>query len=172
MRDCPSGKATSALPEKGILSQSLPQSCYLKLGKSFKEHFSCCSMLLFLIRDKSREVQNSHCCKNQPMVLPLKTSSQICPRKLKRIAQATLNLIFPNFHMFGFATWGFCMQQKSNTVGKNCCKFCPVGVSKPQQSRPKHSEKSAGSSGQPKQNYFIVVFACNKANFTLLRARG
>lgn len=116
MRDCPT--VTSALPEKGILSQTLPQSCYLKLGKSFEEHFSCCSMPLFLIKDKSKEVQNSHCCKNQPMVLPLKTPPpQICPRKIKRIAQVTLSLIFPNFLICLVFNMGLLRAAKKATPG-------------------------------------------------------
>lgn len=119
-RDCLTGKATSdpwRSLQKGILS--LPQSSYLKLGKSFKEHSSCCSMPLFLIRDKPRQEQNSHHCKNQPMALSPKTSPpQICLRKRMKIAQATLSLIFPNFQMFCFATWGFACSKKATPQGK------------------------------------------------------
>lgn len=33
-----------------------------------------------------------------------------------KIAQATLSLMFPNFHMFGFATWGFACSKKKATL--------------------------------------------------------
>lgn len=35
-----------------------------------------------------------------------------------KIAQATLSLIFPNFHMFAFATRGFACSKKATPRGK------------------------------------------------------
>lgn len=119
-RDCLTGKATRdpwRSLERGILPQSPLQNSYLKLGKSFKEYSTCCS--IFLIRDKPRQVQRSR------ILTAAKTSQWSCHQKLHhhKSAQGSQQrlhrqLLFPNFQMFGFATWGFACSKKATPQGK------------------------------------------------------